>query len=394
MTPSNVIWRVAKYGFRYPWRLGGAYVMNLATTAAALSIPPLMGEAIDEALASGLRSRVVLAGLAILAAGALRASFGYIQIIFTYSMIGRVERDLCIQMLDKLQRLSFGFYDRQRTGDLMSRATADVDVIANFLQSGFIHVTRSTVWFAAVAVIMLATNWRLGIISMSFLPLSVWILGALVMRIEAAWARVQRDTGRMTSVLQESVTGKRLVQAFGASKHEERRFEVAAGDVSRHEYLARRSNATLSSVLDYLFVAAMGVMVWFGAREVVDGRLSPGELTMFLLYMALLHQPVTSAGFLVNRFAVTHAAGKRVFEILDTESRCWRPQPPVLWRRSGDGLSFRTFRSATTLAPQHCMVSTSRRSQGRPSPYSEHRDRASPASSTSFPDSTTSRPGV
>ena len=114
-------------------------------------------------------------------------------------MIGRVERDLRIQMLDKLQRLSFGFYDRQRTGDLMSRATADVDVIANFLQSGFIHVTRSAVWFAAVAVIMLATNWRLGIISMSFLPLSVWILGALVMRIEAAWARVQRDTGRMTS---------------------------------------------------------------------------------------------------------------------------------------------------------------------------------------------------
>ena len=226
----NVIWRVAKYGFRYPWRFGGAYVMNLATTAAALSIPPLMGDAIDETLASGLRSRVVLAGLAILAAGALRASFGYIQIIFTYSMIGRVERDLCIQMLDKLQRLSFGFYDRQRTGDLMSRATADIDMIANFLQSGFTHVTRSTVWFAAVAVIMLATNWRLGIIRMSFLPLSVWILGALVMRIEAAWARVQRDTGRMTSVLQESVTGKRLVQAFGASRHEERRFEVAAGD--------------------------------------------------------------------------------------------------------------------------------------------------------------------
>ena len=112
----------------------------------------------------------------------------------------------------------------------MSRATADIDMIANFLQSGFTHVTRSTVWFAAVAVIMLATNWRLGIIRMSFLPLSVWILGALVMRIEAAWARVQRDTGRMTSVLQESVTGKRLVQAFGASRHEERRFEVAAGD--------------------------------------------------------------------------------------------------------------------------------------------------------------------
>ena len=316
----NVIWRVTKYSFRYPWLLAGAYVMNLATTAAALSIPSLMGNAIDEALASGLRSQVVFAGLAILGAGALRAAFGYIQIIFTYSMIGRVERDLRIQILGKLQRLSFAFHDRQRTGDLMSRATADVDATAHFMQSGVIQVTRIVVWCLAVAVIMLTTNWRLGLISLSFLPLSIWVLGALVMRIEAAWARVQRDTGRMTAVLQESVTGKRLVQAFGASRHEEKRFESTAATVARDEYLAHRSYASFSSVLDYLFLAAMGVMVWFGAREVVDGRLTPGELAMFLLYMTLLHQPVASAGFTVNRFAVTHAAGKRIFEILDTES--------------------------------------------------------------------------
>lgn len=146
--------------------------MNLATTAAALSIPSLMGDAIDEALAGGLRSRVVLAGLAILAVGALRAAFGYIQIILTYSIIGHVERDLRIELLDKLQRLSFAFHDRQRTGDLMSRSTADVDATARFMQSGVIQVTRIVVWFFAVAVIMLATNWRLGLISMGFLPLS------------------------------------------------------------------------------------------------------------------------------------------------------------------------------------------------------------------------------
>ena len=129
----RVLWRIAKYGFRYPWFLGGAFVMNLATSASALSIPPLMGEAIDQALASGLDSRVLLVGVAILAVGLLRGAFGYVQALLTAHMNGRVERDLRNELLDKLQKLSFGFYDRQRTGDLMSRATTDVREAGRFV---------------------------------------------------------------------------------------------------------------------------------------------------------------------------------------------------------------------------------------------------------------------
>ena len=201
---------VSKYSFRYPWLLVGAYVMNLATTATALAIPPLMGGAIDEALSSGLRSRVVLAGVAILGAGIMRAAFGYVQILFTQSVEGRMGRDLRVEVLGKLQRLSFAFHDRQRTGDVMSRATADVEEAA-YMPAALIQATRMIVWFIAVAAIMLATNWRLGLVSLAFMPLSVWLLGALAKRIEAAWARVQKDTGKMTAVLQESVAGKRLV---------------------------------------------------------------------------------------------------------------------------------------------------------------------------------------
>ena len=105
----NILWRITKYGFRYPWLLGGAYALTIATTAAALAIPPLMGGAIDEALSSGLRSRVVLAGVAILAAGIMRAAFGYVQILFTQSVEGRMGRDLRVEVLGKLQRLSFRF---------------------------------------------------------------------------------------------------------------------------------------------------------------------------------------------------------------------------------------------------------------------------------------------
>ena len=316
----RILWRISKYGFRYRWIFAAAYVLNLATTLVALTVPPLMGQAVDEALSSGLKSQVVLAGLAVLVAAIPRAVFGYVQIIFTYTMIGRVERDLRLEILDKLQRLSFAYHDRQRTGDLMSRATSDVGEAGHFMQSGLIQVTRMALWFIVAVTVMLITNWSLGLIGLAFIPVSSWVLATLAMRLESAWTRVQTETGRMTAVLQESVAGKRLVQAFSASSYEQSKFQSAAESVARNTYLARRTWASFDSVLDYLFVVTMGVMVWFGAREVIDGRLTPGELTMFLLYMTLLRQPVSSAAWITNHFAVTHAAGKRIFEVLDAES--------------------------------------------------------------------------
>ena len=143
----NAIWRVSKYGFHYPWLFGGAYVMNVATTLSALAIPPLIGNAIDRALGSGSQMEVLFAGLAILGAGVLRGVCGYMQIYLTGWMTGLVERDLQVRLLDKLQHLSCGFHDRHRTGDLMSRATADVDAVGEFIHRGLIQTTRTALWF-------------------------------------------------------------------------------------------------------------------------------------------------------------------------------------------------------------------------------------------------------
>ena len=316
----RILWRLTKYGFRYPWLLGGAFVMNLATAASALTIPPLMGNAIDQALTSGLGSRVLMAGAAILVVGVLRGAFGYVQALLTAHMNGRVDRDLRSELLDKLQRLSFGFHDRQRTGDLMSRATTDVREAGSIVEWGPIQTTRITVWFTVIAVVMMLTNWRLGLISLAFVPVSMWLLGSMSMRIEAAWTRVQAETGRMAAVLQESLVGMRFVRAFGASRHEQAKFEEVARAVGHNVYVAERTSSAYYSLLDYLFLGTMGVMVWFGAREVIDGRLTAGELAMFLLYMSLLRQPMRSAGFIVSEFAVSRAAGKRIFEVLDAES--------------------------------------------------------------------------
>ena len=316
----NSIWRVSKYGFHYPWLFGGAYAMNVASTLSALAVPPLIGNAIDRALGSGSQMEVLLAGLAILGAGLLRGVFAYVQIYLTGWMTGLVARDLQVRLLDKLQHLSFGFHDRHRTGDLMSRATADVDAVGEFMERGLIQTTRTALWFGVVAVIMLATNWKLALIAMAFLPLSAWVLGSLSIKAGGAFTRAQVETGKMTAALQESIVGMRLAKAFGAADHERRGFRSSSAEVTQAQYHAYKIQLSRTTLSTHLFIAAVGALLWFGAREVVFGRLTEGELAMFLLYMALLRQPVQNTGSIVAVFAATRAAGRRIFEILDARS--------------------------------------------------------------------------
>ncbi len=350
----NAIWRVSKYGFHYPWLFGGAYVMNVASTLSALAIPLLIGNAIDRALGSGSQMEILFAGLAILGAGLLRGVFAYVQIYLTGWMTGLVERDLQVRLLDKLQHLSFGFHDRHRTGDLMSRATADVDAVGEFIHRGLIQTTRTALWFGVVAVIMLATNWQLALIAMAFLPLSTWVLGSLSIKADEAFTRSQAETGKMTAVLQESIVGMRLAKAFGAGDHERARFRSASAEVTDSNYRAYRVEVSHVTLSTYLFVAAVGALLWFGAREVVSGRLTEGELAMFLLYMALLREPVRTTGWIVAVFAAARASGRRLFEILDAESPVpERPAARRVARAQGrvafEGVSFSYDSDSETL---------------------------------------------
>ena len=236
----------------------------------------------------------------------------------------------------------------------MSRATADVDAVGEFIHRGLIQTTRTALWFGVVAVIMLATNWQLALIAMAFLPLSTWVLGSLSIKADEAFTRSQVETGKMTAVLQESIVGMRLAKAFGAGDHERARFNSASAEVTDSNYRAYRVEVSHVTLSTYLFVAAVGALLWFGAREVVFGRLTEGELAMFLLYMALLREPVRTTGWIVAVFAAARASGRRLFEILDAESPVpERPAARRVARAQGrvafEGVSFSYDSDSETL---------------------------------------------
>lgn len=317
----SILLRFARvYSWRYHWQLAGAFVSMVVGTLAALLVPHLIGSAIDEALDNGVRSRFLLvAGFILLAAG-VRVLFGYWQNFLTEAVSHAVSRDVRNDLYAKLQALSFAFHDRQQTGDLMSRLTSDVDSVRYSTTVALIRVPAVVLIVAPASVLMLRTDWRLGLIALTFVPLVAWRSSTMIATLRRTWDRVQAETGQMNTVLQENLAGIRLVKAFGARRHEEARFAARASSVARDTYAAGKIDVTYSCLMNLAFVLVIGAMVWVGGRDVVAGRLTEGELAAVLLYVGLMEMPLYVVGWLVSSGSRAAASGKRLFELLDARS--------------------------------------------------------------------------
>ena len=316
----NVLVRLTKYAFRHKWYLIGAYAAMTASSLSALVIPRMLGEAIDEALASGLQSRLYMLAGVIVLFSLLRGVFSYGQRYLSESLSQRSAYDLREDFFKKLQGMSFGFFDKEQTGDLMSKATQDVEAVRMFISMGMVRGISIFVTLGAVLTIMAVTNWRLTLVSAAFLPLILWRALSMSRSLRPIWMKVQEETGAMTTVLQENLSGMKVVKAFGARKFEEAKFNSRADSIARLTYSATRLFASQGSLMTFIFTSATGAILWFGGREVVAGRLTPGELASFILFMGLLGMPVRMSGWLMNTLSRASSAGQRLYDVLDAES--------------------------------------------------------------------------
>lgn len=332
----KVLLRLSKYAWRHPWYLVGAYVTMTLATLSAMAVPPLLGIAVDQALASGLRSQLFLLALAVIGVSVLRALFSYGQNYLAEALSHIVAYELRNDIFEKLQSLSFGFHDKEETGNLMSKATSDVDAVRFYVSMGMVRGLTVIVMVVAVAALMLATNWRLGLISLAFVPLVMWRATVMANKLVVNWMLVQAETGRMTSVLQENLAGMRVVKAFGAREHEEARFEEKAATIAHYRYAVTRLFASQGSIMTFILSAATAGILFFGIREIEAGRLTHGEMVAFILYIGLLAMPVRMTGWIVNVFSWASSAGQRLYEVLDAESTVEeKPGAPELPRVGG-----------------------------------------------------------
>ena len=297
-----------------------AFICMLASVAFSLAIPRLLGEGVDTILGYGDRSHLIWLAVAVLVAGALRgiSAFGYTYLTELVSQT--TAYDIRNALYDKLQRLSFAFHDQAQTGELMSRATADVEATRMFLGRGLGGVLQISILSIGISYLLVSLNWTLALLTIPFLVVVGWRVVIISRRLRPIWLKIQQLMARLGTILEENLTGVRTVKAFAHEQQESKKFSAQATLLYDEHISATRQRALNIPIMMFAITIPIAVVLWYGGHQVIAGNLTIGGVTQFILYLGMMAMPVRNLGFLTNIFSRAVSAGQRIFEILDTES--------------------------------------------------------------------------
>ena len=320
------ILRIVRIALNYKYRLILAYMCTAGAMVAYVYLPRYFGDAID-AIAEPIKlnqqiseSDVLQSVMIILLLGLVRGVLSYGQTYLAESLSQFVSYDLRNRFYDHVQHQSFAFHDSYHTGNLMSRAITDVENIRMFINMGLVRAPYFVGLFLIVAAILLTSDWKLGLLSISFMPIVALYTSSVRLKMRALWLQVQEKMAELSTILQENFSGMRVVKSFASESHEESKFAYKNREVEDIYVKAERLRASSTSFMLFSFLVAIGLILWYGGRQVINGSMTAGDLAEFIFYLQILAMPVRMAGWLVNSYARAASAGERMFEILDSES--------------------------------------------------------------------------
>jgi ABC-type multidrug transport system fused ATPase/permease subunit len=309
-------------GFLRPYRgqVIASTLLAIGSQAAALTVPYLTGRVIDTVRAAHHSDRRLFtyAGL-VVAAGVVKA----VLMLFRRWLAGRlslaVEYDLRNAMYSHLQRLSFGFFDRHQTGQLMSRATVDLQYVRFFLGYGLIFFTQNLITVVIVVAALLVINWQLALIALAVSPVLIVTAYRYAQSSHPVLKEVQQRVADVTTQAEENIVGVRVVKAFAQEERQLERFAAGTERVFRQAIRAARLQSIYVPILSSLPSVAMAAVVLVGGYEVVHGRLTLGDFFAINGYILLLVTPLRSIGMWVGQYQRATASGERIFEVLDVD---------------------------------------------------------------------------
>jgi len=313
----RVLLRILRLTWRHKPHLLLALGCAVTAPVLSLAVPKLLGTAIDLALSSGTTSQLIVLAAVILGVSAARGAVAYGQAYLGDSVSQRVAYQLRNAFFDKLQALSFAFHDHQKTGDLMSKATVDIEGTRRFINMGFIRLFYLLLLLGGVTVLLLLINWKLALMGLAGVPIAILFSAWVSRLLRRIWMSVHRETGTLTMLLQENLSGARVVRAFAAQEYEEGKFGHQAQVVADDTFKALNVHAATSSFLVLVFTAVVGVVLWYGGQYILGGRMTAGELTQFIFYLGMVIFQARMVGWIVNSFARAISCGERIFEVLD-----------------------------------------------------------------------------
>jgi ABC-type multidrug transport system fused ATPase/permease subunit len=313
-------------GYLRPYRLAlwGSLIFAWAAMGMTVLIPWLIGKAVN-AIVGGDKPDLLPLALAIVGAGILRLGLTVVRRVVAGKVSLAVEFDLRQQFYAHLQRLDLGFFDSQQTGQLMSRATVDLQSIRFFLGYGLIFITQNLLTITLAAAVMIAINPLLALVALIPAPFVVLTATRYSQISRPAQQEVQQRIAELTAEAEENVSGIRIVKAFAREEHQLRRFQRAVARVFDQSIYTTRVQAFFSPLIGLLPQVGVALVLLVGGREVIDGSLSPGAFVAFYTYVSMLAGPMRSLGMALGMAQRAVASGNRMFEILDREPAIQSP---------------------------------------------------------------------
>lgn len=345
--------RALNYLTKYPRLTAGATVALIIATAAQLVVPQLLQRIIDTIVTSATHQGIlnlpaniqalaaqklgldlvaaqaeldaapralITAALIIVLFAFARGLFAFGQNFMSQALSESIAFDLRNDIFTKIQRLSFSYHDRNRTGQLMIRATDDVERLRVFIGQGLLMALQALILLVGTLAILAWTNIRLTLVVLPVLPLALGIFMLFGIIAQPLFVEVQKRLGRVNTTLQENLAGLKVVKAFTAEEREEKRFHE-----NIDSYLDQRIKVSrvFSFLFPFIFLIAnlgQGAVLYFGGRQIIDGTLTLGEWQKFSLYLVYVFIPMGQLGFIISLMAQAGASADRIFEILDAKN--------------------------------------------------------------------------
>jgi ABC-type multidrug transport system fused ATPase/permease subunit len=306
-------------GFLAPYKgsLLVSTILAVLSQAAAIGIVVLVGEAIDGIEETRGTDDLFWIVVAISVMGVVKAALMWGRRIISGRQALGIEKDMREGLYAHLLRLSFGFYDRHQTGQLMSRATVDLQSVRFFLGFGLIFFFQHVLTVVSVTAVLFVIEWRLALIALAITPVIVAVAYRYSHVSHPVLRAVQDKLGEVATVTEESIVGVHVVKAFAQEERRLAQFARASNGVFEQTVRAFRQRALYVPLLSFLPLLAQAAVLLAAGRMVVEGSLSLGAFFTFNLLLAMLIVPLRSLGMWIGQAQRATASGERIFEVMD-----------------------------------------------------------------------------
>jgi ABC-type multidrug transport system fused ATPase/permease subunit len=313
--------------------------------ACSVTLPYLTGRVIDDVVRGGDRDALTALVWLVVAVVVVRMAFGVVRRWVSGQVSLAVEYDLRQRLFAHLQRMPLSYYDRMPVGQLMSRATSDLQTVRFFLGYGLIFLFMQAFTLIAVTGVLLWMNWSLALLALLMGPALGLVAWRYSRRSNPVLIDVQQRVAVVTEMAEESAVGIRVIKAFGREGDRTSRFGATARGAFDRSMDAAKLRAVYQPLMGFLPVLGLGVVLVYGGLLTIDGSMTLGEFVAFYLYLTLLMAPFRSLGMLVGQAQRAIAGGTRIFEVLDSEPEIVerpgaRPLPPGGGHLRLEGVTF------------------------------------------------------